>query len=244
VKVIHGKKTTAIFQVSATVTLSNKEIKQKIQRLFGNRYDIIKLNRGQNTDVNLNSSAIRLQDGFDQKNMPPSKVFELLLTKQWSLNDPLSWLPGNSKYFKKAPRENYRFRIVQTGWINCDRLMDVTNANISMVLTPEKDLTTTVLLAQLVFLRSQSIIYGQYAKNSIRFTNVPPNEPMQLICVGVKDDQVVACIRPITTSTQVVCNLDLNPVTPEQFKQRLETLFIPGKTTPDADQYGQFSYPA
>lgn len=57
------------------------------------------------------------------------------------------------------------------------------------------------------------------------FQNIPEDEPALLITVTVNDDKVVSNIQALTTSNTVVNNLALEPTTPAQFKQKLESLF-------------------
>jgi hypothetical protein len=226
------KKTTAVFQIGQDITLTDKEIKQNVQKLLGAHFDVIKFNRAQTTAVQLNLSSKGLPQNIDLKNITLSKAVELLFGKKEDLYIRHSGQFGSKNNMHKTGSNNYRFKIKQTGWINCDRYMDVCQPNISMSLQPGEGFDAAVFVAQLVFTRCQSIIYGEYTDNRIRFHNFPENEPMQLICIGVKEGKVVVCSKPVTTSTQEIDTLDFKPITPAEFKQDLQALFAPDQTTP------------
>jgi hypothetical protein len=232
VKINQRKRTTAIFQIGQDITLADKEIKQNIQQLLGAHFDIIKFNRAQTTAVQLYLSSKELPQNIDLKKITLSKAIELLFAKKEYLYNKHSVQPGSKSNMHKTGSAYYRFRIKQTGWINCDRYMDVHQPNISMSLKTGEGFDAAIFVAQLVFTRCQSIIYGEYTDDRIRFHHLPENEPMQLICMGVKAGKVVACIQPITTSTQEIDNLDFKPITPAQFKQDLQALFGPDQTIP------------
>ena len=229
VKVIHSKKTSAVFQIGQDITLPDKEIKQDVQRLLGAHFDVIKFNRAQTTAVQLYLSS---KEFIDLKKTTLSKAIGLLFAKKEYLDYEPSEQSGSKSNMNNTGSNNYRFKIKQTGWINCDRYMDVSQPNISMSLHPGEGFDAAIFVAQLVFTRCQSIIYGEYTDNRIRFHNLRENEPMQLICIGIKAGKVVACIQPITTSTQEIDNLDFKPITPTQFKEDLQVILGPDQAAP------------
>jgi hypothetical protein len=232
VQAMHGETTTGVYELEHDIDLSDNEIKQRLQERLGDYFDKIQLNRIDATHTRLYSSAKWSSEKAYFRQAVLAKALELL----FGTTQLLYRKPENPANEPTTTGDQYNFKITRLGWINCDRYMDVpdslsflpTNVNkekISVTINLDKETEAMPVFAQLVFLNSQSIIYGSYEGNTIRFDRVLADEPMQLICVGVRDGQALACMQPIVASVQPITNLQFTPITPEQYKQTLEKLF-------------------
>jgi hypothetical protein len=66
--------------------------------------------------------------------------------------------------------------------------------------------------------------------HKVHYQHLPPDEPVLLVTVTVNDnEQVVSNIQSLTTSCNVVNNFVFEPTTPEQFKQKLQSLLASQK---------------
>ena len=232
VQAMHGETTTGVYELEHDIDLSDNEIKQKLQERLGDYFDKIQLNRIDATHIRLYSSAKWSSEKTYFRQAVLAKALELLFGKTQLLYRK----PENPANEPTTTGDQYNFKLIRIGWINCDRYMEApdslsvlpTNVNkekITVTIHLDKETEAMPVFAQLVFLNSQSIIYGSYEGNTIRFDRVLSDEPMQLICVGIRDGQALACIQPIVASIQPINNLQFTPITPSQFKQQLEVLF-------------------
>lgn len=229
--VSYGKKTTAKFYVAPGVSIPGTEITDRLKQRFGSYYDIIKLkparkNRAYGRSdggkpLVIDSTLIAVN-----KALTPGK-----LTKQDSLRN-YDFKKQESFYLEQQGRlrTTYSFALTNFGWFNCDRFTNDPRPKVNCKVNLPKGATAGNHVSLLVFTRYRSVVQGYYNGGyQIQYNNVPEGEPVLLITVAVTTDKVVSNIQALTTSNTVVSNLVFEPTTPEQFKQKLQSLFASQK---------------
>jgi len=123
-------------------------------------------------------------------------------------------------------RTTYSFALTNFGWYNCDKFSMNKKPKVNCKVNLPEAATLGNHVSLLVFTRYRSVIPGYYyGEHQDQFNNIPEGEPVLLITVAVTADKVVSNIHSLTTSNTVISNLVFEPTTPEQFKQKLQSLF-------------------
>jgi hypothetical protein len=124
-------------------------------------------------------------------------------------------------------RNTYSFALTDFGWYNCDKFTNDPRPKVTITANFGKGTSANNYVSLLVFTRFRSVTTGYNGGgHKIYYENIPVDEPALLITVSVNDDdKVVSNIQALTTSNTVVNNLVFEPTTPEQFKQKLQSLF-------------------
>jgi hypothetical protein len=226
--VTYGKKTTAKFYVSPQIDIPKTALIAPLKQRFGTYYDIIKLKK-------LRKKSIHAPTMYeDNSSIIDSVRLDMDKALKWRL------LPKNDSIYyagllkqdsiERAKRiksqKHYQFFIDDLGWINCDFFRSFEYTKINLTVDVGKDYNISNCFSQLVFTRFKSVLnLYSYNDNKIRYENMPEKEPVVLIMVKVKDDTVMSCFRPLNITKTEVTDLVFEPTTPEQFKQKLHSLF-------------------
>lgn len=225
--VSYGDKTTARFRVNSNLNIPKQELIAQLKKRFGTYYDIIKLKRYRKSKSGVKS---QLYSQFIIDSIEVD-VLKLLKTKKVTKEDSLRYmilLKERAAYVQKqmAMHNTYSFALTGFGWINCDRFSDDPGPKVTFVARLDKNSDANNYVSMLVFKRYQSVLRGYNSGGrNISFYGVPADEPAVLITVTINDDKVVSNIQPVTTANTAVSNLVFEPITPEQFKQKLQSLF-------------------
>jgi len=243
-------KETATYIISGQSWTLKDTIKKQLEKRYGSHYDEIKVVRRRKFnplgifghrpgnrptvgdsvymtyDEALKSNLISKEDSIVLFNHPPT--YKIAYTSLYvdvvpSYLDTLSL----EKPIEKSPllkNKKYSFALRRLGWINCDRFYSDPRPRLNFTINPGQNCDTGQCISQLVFTRYCSVMEGYYRKNTWLFNGIPENEPVQLICVGVKNGKVVSCIQPLTTSVLEVNNLHFEATTPQEFKNKLKAL--------------------
>jgi hypothetical protein len=226
--VSYGKKTTAKFYVSPQIDIPKSALTAYLKQRFGTYYDEIKLKK-------LRKKKLRGPTMFDDNSSIidsvkidlPRAFQKRLLTK----NDSI-YYTGLLKQ-DSIERENlikrqkhYRFAITELGWINCDYFNGTGNPRVNLTVDLGPGNTITTCFSQLVFTRYKSVLqYYSFNGSKIRYEGLPEGHPVILVIIKVKDDKVMSCFHQLNTTNKEVKDLVFEPTTPEQFKQKLQSLF-------------------
>jgi hypothetical protein len=229
VSVSYGKATTAKFYVGPQIEIPKTALIAQLKQRFGSYYDNIKLKKlrkkrhyygptmyDDNTSI-IDSVQIDLTRAFQKR----------LLTK----NDSIYYrglLKKDSIELTKRIKlqKHYRFAITELGWINCDYFSGTVYPGVNLTVNLGLNNTISNCFSQLVFTRYKSVLQTYFFRgNKIQYQYVPEGAPVILVIVTVKDDQVMSCFKPLNISNTEVDNLVFEPTTPEQFKQKLQSLF-------------------
>jgi hypothetical protein len=226
--VTYGKKTTAKFYVSPQIKISQTALIAALKQRFGTYYDIIKLKKLRKKRIHaptmlednlsiIDSVRIDMDKALKWRLLPKNdSIYYAGLLKQDSIE--------RAKRIKS--QKHYQFSIDDLGWINCDFFRSFEYTKINLTVDVGKDYNISNCFSQLVFTRFKSVLkLYSYNGNKIRYENMPEKEPVVLIMVKVKDDTVMTCFRPLNISKAEVTDLVFEPTTPEQFKQKLQSLF-------------------
>jgi hypothetical protein len=225
--VSYGKKTIAKFYVAPNISIPVTEITARLKQRFGSYYDVIKLKRARKNRTDAYSDGgkpLVIDSTYRVVNKAPTP-------KKRTTQDTLpnyDIIKQDSFYNEQQGRlrTTYSFALTNFGWYNCDRFSNDPKPKVSCKVNLPNGATAGNHVSLLVFTRYRSVIQGNYFReHQIQYTNVPEGEPVILITVAVTTDKVVSNIQALTTSNKVVSNLIFEPTTPEQFKQKLQSLF-------------------
>jgi hypothetical protein len=227
-KVVHGrKKTTAFFFVAPECPYSKKEMAQKLKEKAGTYFDVVKIkklkensrfmrrNIDYNTPVAGDSVSLTFNEARRQK-----------LSTQDSLQIEELIRKDSTAYTTRLKLMNrYTFNVSNLGWFNCDRFTNDPGPKVLFAYQPGPGFDAEAMVSNLVFTRYRSVLPGKNDNKQISFGRIPKGEPVQLVCIGVRNGRVVACIQPVTTG-QPIGDLAFEETTPEQFRKKLQTLNI------------------
>lgn len=235
---IYRKKNIAKFYVSSRITMSKAAIIAQLKQRFGDYYDVIKLKRyprKQGANQYAFGSPIKPGSEFYSKQVVIDSVYinvlKALTSGALPKKDSLRYmalLEEDSVYLQKylTMYNTYKFALTGFGWVNCDRFLSDPRPKVTLTANLDKSANAKDYVSMLVFERYQSIINGFRGSMSFYFQDIPKAVPVYLITLTVNNDKVVSNIQSITTNlNQVVDNLVFEPTTPEQFKQKLQSLF-------------------
>ncbi len=228
VSVNYGKKTTAKFYLNSTITMPKEEVIAQLKQRFGSYYDNIKIKRVRNNKIK-RRSANGEQLVIQVVDMDPDEVIN---KKPRSSQDSLPYTKSVQKqtsfnYEKREKQlEQYNFVITQMGWVNCDCFRNAPRPRAEFNVNLGNDITFSSCASQLVFTGYKSVIYPYYGYgHKIQFQSLPAGDQAVLVIVAVKAGHLVSSFVPLTVSNMEIGNLVFEPTTPEQFKQKLQSLF-------------------
>lgn len=224
-QVSYDRKTTAYFYVDRSITIPISELQNRLRQRFGTYYEIIKIRK-----LPKRKSPLQKLHDFDVLVIDSVhlSIPEVMQLKLLSGEDSMKYAQQYKDYLlaseeKLKLHKHYTFNLNTLGWINCDRFMNDPRPKATIVINPDKTGNTTANLTYLVFGRYRSVMSGHYeADHNIRFYNVPIDEPVTIVSVGVKNNETVGCIKQLIASEVTISDLHYEPVTPEQFKQKLQ----------------------
>lgn len=235
---IYRKKNIAKFYVSSRIPMSKAAIIAQLKQRFGDYYDVIKLKRyprKQGANQYAFGSPVKPSSEFYSKQVVIDSVYINVLKALTSGAIPkkdslryMALLEEDSVYMQKylTMYNTYKFALTGFGWVNCDRFLSDPRPKVTLTANLDKSANAKDYVSMLVFERYQSIINGFRGSMSFYFQDIPKAVPVYLITLTVNNDKVVSNIQSITTKlNQVVDNLVFEPTTPEEFKQKLQSLF-------------------
>lgn len=229
-KTKYGKKITAYFLVGHDTRMPDKEIKEKLQQRYGLLYDKIKVRRllSGNKSVNLFTREERPVVG-DSVEMNFQSALKLKLVSAEDSATYMGLLRQDSIYNESQMklRSSYKFTLTSMGWINCDRFLKEPGPKVDFTLNMGEGYEAGNFVSHLIFPRFKSLVTeGSYAGSRIRFDNIPENEKVKLISLGVKDGKVVSCIQQFEAGKNEQTGLLFEETTPEEFAKKLKQLRI------------------
>ena len=232
----YRKKNIAKFYVSTRITMPKAAIIAQLKQRFGGYYDVIKLKRyHRKPGEYLNGSPTKQRWEFYNKQVIIDSVYVNLIAALTSgaiaTQDSIRYmalLNEDSVYLKKylAMHNTYRFALSGFGWINCDRFLFDPRPKITVTASLGNDVNARDYISMLVYKRYQSTMDGFRGGSNFYFQHIPKEEPAFLITLTVKDDKVVSNIQSIIATLNKEVDVRVfEPTTPEQFKQKLQSLF-------------------
>lgn len=226
-RVGHGKKVTAWFYVAKTCPLSNEAMKAKLKEHSNGYFDIIKIKRVNAMPV----ASYRYQE--DRRVSVVGDSVEMtfrqaLRKKLLSPEDSILVLEKfrlDSIHLEERGRlmSRYNFTITGLGWYNCDRYNN-RGPKTLFTFKPGEGFEPATMVSHLVFSRYRSVLPGTYKDNKICFGKVPSDEPVRIVCIGIKNGKVMSCIRELNTGKEEIGDLAFVETTPEQFRKKLQAL--------------------
>jgi hypothetical protein len=226
-KIERGKKITAYFYIAPTCPLSDEEMITRLAQQSEVHFDEVKVKRLKHLP--------KVKDPLRDEIIPiagdsVSMYFgQALRMKLLSPEDSLHIVAQFQK--ENTERENrlklmdrYSFSIGKLGWFNCDRFSGEPGPKVLFAVNPGDGYEPTTMVSHLVFSKFRSVLPGTYKDNKIVFGRVPKDESVKIVCVGIRNGRVMACIQPLNTISTEIKNLAFEETTPEQFKQKLQTL--------------------
>lgn len=226
-KVEHGRKRTAWYYVAKSCPLTNDEMEVKLRQHTNNYFDVIKLKR---VDVKpvanyrfqqeklLNVAGDSVEMTFYQA------LYRQLLTPEDSARAMEKILREDARYEQRQElMGRYNFTITGLGWYNCDKANN-RGPRTLFAFKPEAGFEPSTMVSHLVFTKVKTVLKGSYKDNKITFGRVTKDEPVRIVCIGIKDGKVMSCIQELTTDREEIGDLVFTETTPEQFRKKLQSL--------------------
>ena len=225
-KVHYGKKKIkATFLISRDLKMSNKEVREKLQR-YSLYYDEIKVRRlvfGPNF-LRFSKDEVPVIKGDSIVMKFESALRLKLVSKEDSIRfRKLLYQDSVNRESKRKYLTDYRFEVRALGWINCDRLLEP-GPRTEFTINLGEEIDAGNFVSQLVFDRYKSIMQGYYSGSKIQFRSIPVGEPVHLVTVGVIDGKVYSCIKSFEVSRQEIDGLPLQETNSEEFRKNVKQL--------------------
>lgn len=227
-QVSHGKKIKAYFYVAKSCPYSDAEMKEKLRAYSNSYFDVIKIKR-----VNVVPMA-NYKVREDRVSIAGDSV---VMTFRQAMRRKLLTSEDSIKVLEKFYTDSitldnrhqlmgkYSFTITNLGWYNCDKF----NNNVPKTLfafNPGEGFDPGSMVSHIVFTRYKSVMAGSYKNNKIQFGRVPKNESVKIVCIGIKNGKVLACIQELNTDQEEIGNLAFEETSPVAFKQKLQSLSL------------------
>ncbi len=213
------KKAIAIFYIANDLQVPDKVIKEKLQKTYDGYYDKVKVRRVGKRYIYGAIDSVMM--GYKNITGPKSKMKkDSARYADWLNRDTLA--TGNTT---TTDASAYRFTISMLGWINCDRFLNDPRPKVNLTINLGEGNDAANFMSQLVFTRFRSVINCVYNGNKIQFQNIPENDLVQIVSVGVRDGKVISSVHEIKATSKEV-HINFEEVTPGEFRKKLETLSI------------------
>jgi hypothetical protein len=226
-KVEHGRKRTAWYYVAKSCPLTNEEMEIKLRQHTNNYFDVIKLKRVDVKPVaNYRFQQEKLMNiAGDSMDMTfYQALYRQLLTPEDSARAMEKILQEDARYEQRQElMSRYSFSITGLGWYNCDKLNN-RGPRTLFAFKPGAGFEPSTMVSHLVFTKVRTVLKGSYKDNKITFGRVTKDEPVQIVCIGIKDGKVMSCIQELTTDREEIGDLVFTETTPEQFRKKLQSL--------------------
>lgn len=231
-KVTHGRrKTKAYIYLSKNCPLSKRQMEKLIIEHSNYYYDKVRFIRfttapgtyyrykEEGASIAGDSILMTFRQALRKKLLSPADSASVLQRLRADSAN-LAGLPETSN--------KYRFTINSLGYFNCDKYnrQPASTPNVLFAFNPGDGFERSSMVTHLVFTRYKSVIKGTFKADKINFGRIPQNEPVKVLCLGVKNGKIMACIQNLNTSKNEIANLTFAETTPEQFRQQLQELSI------------------
>jgi hypothetical protein len=223
----YGKKTKVTYRIDASAGLDKKAVKKEMEARYGYFYDEIKIKSGKKTWRSTPFGRLHTWHTVgDSIDLPFDEAVRFKLISRQDSISYIAKVEKDSASFiaSRGKGTPYVFVISNLGWFNCDRFQNDPSPKIEITLRLEDGFDNTNFSSRLLFTRYRSVMPGNISKNNIRFFNIPENEPVQFISIGVKDGKVLTCVQQVTASQREINDLHFEELTPEQFKARVSKI--------------------
>ena len=226
-KVRYGKKITATFLISRDLEMSNKEVKERLKRysLFYDKIRVRRLIFGPNF-LRFGKDEIHVIKGDSIPMKFESAVRLKMVSREDSIRyRQLLYQDSVQNETRRKYLSNYRFEVRDLGWINCDKPFPGQGRPVEFTINLGEGVEAGNFVTQLVFKRYRSMAAPvSYADNKVRFRNIPLDEPVHLVTVGVIDGKVVSCIKSLNVTREEVANLPLEETNSKEFRKNVAEL--------------------
>lgn len=216
-RVRYGNLTVAKFFYDGELKPDKNEIREKLYRRYGTYYDKIILRKaGKRERPNtIDTVHMRFEDAIAAR----------LVSKEDSLNYVKQKRRDSVTYSNRLKTlKYYNFSLPQTGWFNCDYFARDPGPKTNFTINLGEGNDAGAFVSHLVFTRVRSVVTGYYSGNKVQFRGIPNDEPVLVVCAGVKDGKMVSFIAPFNTSSRQVQVPVFEETSPEAFQQKLQTL--------------------
>jgi hypothetical protein len=216
-RVRYGDRTVAKFFYDKELRPDKDELREKLYKRYGTYYDKIILRKaGKRERRNtIDTVKMTLQDAMAARLL--SKEDGLLYAKK-KRRDSVNY----SNRLKTL--KYYNFSLPRTGWFNCDYFALDPRPKVNFTIDLGEGNEAGAFVSHLVFTRVRSAFSGYYSGNKIQFRGIPGDEPVWVVCAGVKDGKMVSFIAPFNSSSRQVKVPVLEETSPEAFQQKLQML--------------------
>ena len=225
-KLVHGKKTKAYFFIAPECPYTKEEMTTILLEHANGYYDEVKIkkqkrNKGlfgrRREEGPMVGDSVEMYFGQALQRNLLSPEDSLRILQQFRKDS----IAGEAR-LKQMSR--YNFSLGNLGWFNCDRFSKDRGPKVLFAVNPGEGYDAAAMVSHLVFTRYRSVLAGKYIDRKIDFGRIPKDEPVKLVCIGVRNGRVMACIQSLNVTGSAISNLAFEETTPEQFKKKLQTL--------------------
>ena len=227
----------AIFTRSKKSALSKEELKQILQKKYGDYYDKIIVRNQWKRNL-----LFKVTEDMEDEE------YYKAVYNSWGVGDTSVFLPSTVRIYKLTPIDSV-FRVVRTvhkgykdgryfstsslsqigekysinlnklGWINCDKFYNYKGkkADFSIDLKDSSHNYVTYL----IFDKFKSIMEGFQTGNISTFYNIPIGEPVKILCVGIKDGKPVSAFKNTVSSMNMLNDLDFKETSTNDLKNTI-----------------------
>ncbi|HUP13960.1 MAG TPA: hypothetical protein VM187_17190, partial [Niastella sp.] len=231
-KVVQGAKTKAYFYIAPECPFTIAEMKEKLLEHSNGYYDEVKIRKPRRIG-GLFSGNRRVAGPLvgDSVNLYFAQALKLhLLSPEDSLRIVAQFREDSIREVTRLKLMNqYTFSVGNLGWFNCDRFSRERGPRVLFTFNPGEGFDAAGMVSHLIFDRYRSVLPGTYNENKILFGRIPKDEPVKLVCLGIKNGRVIACIQSLNVTETAISNLKkltFEETTPEEFKKKLQTLSL------------------
>ncbi|HEX7846028.1 MAG TPA: hypothetical protein VF476_09540 [Chitinophagaceae bacterium] len=235
-------KTKGSFVIPYNSPMSTSEVKRQLEEKYGKYYDKVVVRRQSKglfrSAKKEKAEGIPQHEWYETIYVADSISIPILyavrlryITKEDSLAYENKWREELiAKQKRKAAykeylefRQSYNFKIENLGWINCDQFIDYPSSRLTeFVVNVGEGFENSFFTSMLIFKKRAVALAGYYRDKKIHFNRIPVGEEVSIVSTVSKEGKMYASIISLaTTRKQTIPELKFEPITPEDFKQKL-----------------------
>jgi hypothetical protein len=216
-RINYRRKTVAKFFYDKELKTTRVELREKLYSRYGTYYDKIILRKASKRETRKAIDTVRMS--FEEA------IAGRLISREDSLNYVQRRRRDSVNYSNRLKAlKYYNFNLQETGWYNCDYFARDPRPKTNFMIDLGKGNDAAGFVTHLICSSVRSVITGYYSDNKLQFPGIPVNEPVIVVCAGVKDGKMVSFVAPFNTSARLVAVPAFEETSPEAFQHKLQTL--------------------
>jgi hypothetical protein len=240
----NNTKTLGKFSIPYNCPLSIDEVKGELEKKYGDYYDRIKIVR-QHKSIFRSAKkekalGVPFNDWYNTHTVGDSISVPLkyavrmrMITREDSIRYEEQYRLQYEAAMKRKEdyhqyleiREKYSFSISNLGWINCDRFINYPLSRITeFAVQTGEGFDSDFMNATVILKKQNAALAGHWENGTIYFAKLPLGEEVNIVCVGAKAGKMYGCVQSMVVERKKIPVLQLEEITPDEFRQRLSSL--------------------